>query len=303
MTQAGGPSNAQGAPHPGPGPGVQPRTFGMGRAGAGQGTAPGHAPGASYGQPSGALYGAAPQGSLSGQGAPGSEAPWAQAGYGAPNGMPASAYSAAGSSASGGAPYGGAGDAPYGPQGSMPYGIPYGARPDGGQVASERPGKKRHRARWVIAILLVLCLVVALLFLLFDCKGPSKRAGISGSLAGKTPEEIQAELDRIVDDGMFSISIASVVQMASGTSPAELRIENVPGNRYLMRVVITRDDTEEQLYETDLIEPNFHIQQDTLDVVLPAGSYPCTATFYAYDMATEEQAGQAAARMTVNVAS
>ena len=67
--------------------------------------------------------------------------------------------------------------------------------------------------------------------------------------------------------------------------------------------MITRDDTKEQLYETDLIEPNFHIQQDTLDVVLPAGSYPCTATFYAYDMETEEQAGQAAARMTVNVAS
>ena len=299
MTQAGRPSGTQSAPHPGPGPGVQPRTFGMARAGAAHRAAHGHASGAPYGQPSGAPYGAAPQGSLSGQGAPGSEAPWAQAGYGAPGAMPASAYSAAGGSA-----YGGAGDAPYGGAPcSMPYSIPYGARPDGGQVASERPGKKRHRARWAIAILLSLCIAAALLFLLLDCKGPSKRAGISGSLAGKTPEEIQSELDRIVDDGMFSISIASTVQMASGTSPAELRIENVPGNRYLMRVVITRDDTKEQLYETDLIEPNFHIQKDTLDVALDAGVHTCLAVFTAYDPETEEEIGQAAARMSIQVAS
>ena len=117
----------------------------------------------------------------------------------------------------------------------------------------------------------------------------------------KTEAEIQAELDRVVDDGMFNISIASTVQFPDGRSPGELRIENVPGNRYLMRVVIVEDATGQQIYETDLIEPNYHIQADTLDVPLAAGNYECTAMFYAYDPESEDVIGQAAAEIAVIV--
>ena len=165
------------------------------------------------------------------------------------------------------------------------------------------PEKKRRRWPVILVLLLILaCLVTALVLALTWQPAKSAREGTAGQLEGKTAEEIQAELDRVVDEGMFNISIAATVMMERGDAPAELRIENVPGNRYLMKVGIVRDDTGQRLYETDLIEPNHHIQQDTLDVSLPKGTYECTAVFSAYDPETEEQIGQAAAKMTIQVA-
>lgn len=276
MTQAGRQSAPSGAPQPFGAAGAQPRTFGMGDAAA-------QVPPVGAGAPARAYP-------LASDGTTVYLPPYSDAQVAFPPGYAPGAYETVG------APQ------PYAPAVSqMPYPYPYA----GQQPAAPAPQKKKRRVmRWLLLLLLLLCIAAAVAFLLFDCgSNGSKRAGIAGQLDGKTPDEIQAELDRIVDEGMFNISIASTVQMANGVDPAELRIENVPGNRYLMRVVLVRDDTGEQLYETDLIEPNFHIQQDTLDVVLPAGIYPCTALFYAYDQETEEQVGQAAARITVNVAS
>ncbi len=59
---------------------------------------------------------------------------------------------------------------------------------------------------------------------------------------------------------MFQISIASEVTMENGASEAPLQIENVPGNRYLMQVSITQDGTGELLYESGILDPNYHIQ-------------------------------------------
>lgn len=164
--------------------------------------------------------------------------------------------------------------------------------------------RKRGKGFWIALVIGVICLAAAgvLAFVLLQ-GGPSARSGTKGQLEGKTEAEIQAELDRIVEEGMFNISIASVVQFADGTSEGELRIENVPGNRYLMKVDITRDDTGETVYTSDMIEPDYHIQRDTLDVDLPAGTYPCTAVFTAYDPETESEVGKAAAQITLQVQS
>lgn len=162
--------------------------------------------------------------------------------------------------------------------------------------------KKRGVGFWVAIIAGIICVILAAI-LAFTIFGPSKgtRQGDVGQLANKTDAEIQAELDRVVEEGMFNISIASVVSFPTGTSEGELRIENVPGNRYLMRVEITRDDTGDTIYTTDFIEPNHHIQRDALDVALPAGDYPSTAVFYAYDPDTEELVGQAAAKVDIKI--
>lgn len=166
--------------------------------------------------------------------------------------------------------------------------------------------RKRSKAAKIGIAVAIVCVLLAALIIYFMMTGGfsgTSRQGSAGQLEGKTAEEIQAELDRVVEEGMFNISISSLVEFDSGTSEGELRIENVPNNHYLMRVFITRNDTGEQIYETDFIEPNFHIQSDKLDVDLPAGTYPCTATFHAYDQETEEEVGQAAAQITISVAS
>lgn len=100
---------------------------------------------------------------------------------------------------------------------------------------------------------------------------------------------------------MFNISINSAVTMEDGSSEAELRIENIEANHHLMRVEITLDDTGEVLYTSGLIEPGYHIQSVPLNRVLPAGTYAATALFTAYDPATEEEAGKAAAKIIITV--
>ena len=96
-----------------------------------------------------------------------------------------------------------------------------------------------------------------------------------GQYEGKSEAEIQAELDKVVQEGMFNISINPDIRMTSGRAEAELRVENIPAN---------------------------HNQAVPLDTVLPGGSYTATALFTAYDIVTEQPAGQAAARVRITVA-
>ena len=164
----------------------------------------------------------------------------------------------------------------------------------------------KQPAFYVAAGIAFVAVVVACVlgFMAFSNAGQGRDPNAAlGQLEGKTPEEIQAELDRIVEEGMFNISIASSVEFADGASEGELRIENVPNNPYLMKVEITRDDTGETVYASGMIEPNHHIQNARLDVDLEAGDYPCTAVFYAYGKDDEQLVGQAAAKMTVSVLS
>ncbi|WP_165252909.1 hypothetical protein [Adlercreutzia sp. ZJ304] len=171
------------------------------------------------------------------------------------------------------------------------------------QPAQESRKRKHGAGFWIGIIVAIVALILAALLAFNMCSGGGRgaRQGDQGQLAGKTDAEIQAELDRVVEEGMFNISIASVIEFENGTAPGEVRIENVPNNRYLMRVEVVRDDTGEVIYTTDYVEPNHHIQTDTLDVALPAGTYDCTANFFAYDMETEDEVGQAAAKVVVKV--
>ncbi len=122
-----------------------------------------------------------------------------------------------------------------------------------------------------------------------------------GQYVGKSQQEIQDELDKIVQEGMFNISINSSVTMAKGSDEAELRIENIAANHHLMSVEVTLDDTGEVIYASGLIEPGYYIQSVPLDTVLAKGTYAATAVFTAYDSEAEATVGQAAAKITITV--
>ena len=112
---------------------------------------------------------------------------------------------------------------------------------------------------------------------------------------------MQAELDRVVEEGMFNISIAGAIQFDDGASEGTAYIENVPGNRYNMRVRITEDATGDVLYESGVLKPNQFIEKIALTKDLDQGSYPATATFTALDPSSYDEVGQAAAKVVVNV--
>ena len=166
----------------------------------------------------------------------------------------------------------------------------------------------QKKALYIALVLLLLCIIGVLVALLLRPEGGSARKNRDpnaavGQYEGKTEEEIQAELDKIVDEGMFNISINSTVVMASGKDEAEVRIENIAANHHLMSVEITRDDNGAVLYTSGLIEPGYYIQKVPFDTVLPKGSYTATALFTAYDLDTEQPVGQAAAKIAIEVGS
>lgn len=175
--------------------------------------------------------------------------------------------------------------------------------------ASPPPGS-RVRARRAAAIVLALAAATTFAWACWLALAPSSDTRALrdadaelGQLAGKTDDEIRAELDRVVEEGMFDISIASDVTFADGRAEGDVRIENVPGNRYLMKVELVADGTGGTLYESGVIEPGYHIQSVRLDVDPGPGEHVCTAVFTALDPQTEDVVGTAAAQVRVTVLS
>lgn len=174
-------------------------------------------------------------------------------------------------------------------------------------IGARIAARRRRRARIGIAAGLVMVLVVAGTAAAFVAGGPIvpdfgyDSAAKLGQAPVKTPEEVQAELDRIVDEGMFNISIASTIDFASPDAPGTAYIENVPGNRYDMTVSVAMDGTGQTVYESAGIAPGSFIESIELSSAVSPGTWPATATFSAYDRETHELVGQAAAKVTLVV--
>ncbi|NLW70825.1 MAG: hypothetical protein GX061_07075 [Eubacteriaceae bacterium] len=167
----------------------------------------------------------------------------------------------------------------------------------------EEKKPKKNALNIIIAILLII--IGVLLFLLLSPQISKKKNrdpnARLGQYEGKSQEEIQAELNRIVEEGMFNISINPNVTLENGEAEADLRIENIAANHHLMSVVITLDETGEQIYSSGLIEPGYHIQTAPLSRPLKKGYYSATAVFTAYYAEDEKPAGQAAVKINIEV--
>jgi len=105
--------------------------------------------------------------------------------------------------------------------------------------------------------------------------------------------------NNVVEEGMFNISIASVVTVDKNGADAMARIENIAANHHHMKVTITLDGETEPIYESAGIMPGQYIEYVKLNRTLSAGTYSATALFTAYDMESLSQAGQAAAKITL----
>lgn len=163
---------------------------------------------------------------------------------------------------------------------------------------------KINMKKVIAAVTMLLIVALAGLLLWNVVHGPDKleksvRAEL-GQLEGKTNDEIIEALNRVVEEGNLNISINTNPVFAHGAALGTLRIENSPANRYDQVVAIVRDDTGEEIYNSGLLPPNYHIQEDVLSVVLEAGDYPCTVTFTAYD-AEQNVVGAANAKVVITV--
>lgn len=174
-------------------------------------------------------------------------------------------------------------------------------------------GPDRTQKILLIAIAVLLALLLGLVVLLLA--GPGRQeatppaaadgwydpAAKVGNLPGRSKEEIQKELDKIVEEGMFNISIASIIAFSDGESEGEARIENIAANPYNMTVTITLDEGDELVYESKGLAPGQFIENIRLNRDLPAGEYKATALFTAYTKEDLLKVGQAAAKITIYV--
>ena len=83
--------------------------------------------------------------------------------------------------------------------------------------------------------------------------------------------QIQEMLDKKLSESMLAISINSSPVFKDGKSKGTLRIENAPNNRYNMKVRITMDSDEREIYHSDAIKPAQVIKEDYLDEELKKG--------------------------------
>ena len=168
------------------------------------------------------------------------------------------------------------------------------------------PRKKRGRAWLAAGIAVVLVAAAAAGFFRWRSRHRQDSffdvSALTGALPGKSEEEVIAELNRVVDEGMFNIAINSYITFPDAKGEGVANIENVPGNRYNMTVSIVLDDTGETVYQSKGIKPGQYIQKIRLDEELPEGFYYATAVFTAYAQdEAHTRVGQAAAKIQLEV--
>lgn len=179
----------------------------------------------------------------------------------------------------------------------------------------DAPRETRSKDITVYAVIFLVLLVGAGIFLAVrllhkpaDAALASSKSGIvydssavEGGWDNLSPEEIEARLNEKVAEGMINISANTAPIFEDGASEGNLMLVNESINNYPQMVQIVRNDTGEQIYESGAIAVGSKIERARLDVVLPAGTYECTAYFHNLDPETGEIIGTAGAIINITI--
>ena len=179
----------------------------------------------------------------------------------------------------------------------------------------DAPRETRSKDITVYAIIFLVLLVGAGIFLAVrllhkpaDAALADSKSGIiydssavEGGWDNLSPEEIEARLNEKVAEGMINISANTAPIFEDGASEGNLMLVNESINNYPQMVQIVRNDTGEQIYESGAIAVGSKIERARLDVVLPAGTYECTAYFHNLDQESGAIIGTAEAIITITI--
>ena len=179
----------------------------------------------------------------------------------------------------------------------------------------DAPRETRSKDITIYAIIFLVLLVGAGIFLAVrilhkpaDAALADSKSGIvydssavEGGWDNLSPEEIEARLNEKVAEGMINISANTAPIFEDGSSEGNLMLVNESINNYPQKVQIVRNDTGEQIYESGAIAVGSKIERAKLDVVLPAGTYECTAYFHNLNPESGAIIGTAGAVITITV--
>ena len=183
------------------------------------------------------------------------------------------------------------------------------------EVYQDHPKQARLNIRVVLAVAFLVCAIGAGIFLITrlvskpltkeDARGQTgivyDSSAVEGGWDNLSPEEIAEKLNEKVAEGMINISMNTAPYFENGASEGNVMIVNEAINNYPQKVQIIRNDTGEQIYESGAIAVGSKIERARLDVVLPAGTYECTAYFHNLDPESGAIIGTAGAIITITI--
>ena len=126
-------------------------------------------------------------------------------------------------------------------------------------------------------------------------------SAVEGGWDNLSSEEIAEKLNEKVAEGMINISMNTAPYFENSKAEGNVMIVNESINNYPQKVQIVRNDTGEQIYESNAIPVGSKIERAMLDVTLPAGTYECTAYFHNLDPESGEIIGTAGAIITITI--
>ena len=183
------------------------------------------------------------------------------------------------------------------------------------EVYQDHPKQARLNIRVVLAVAFLVCAIGAGIFLITrlvskpltkeDARGQTgivyDSSAIEGGWDNLSPEEIAEKLNEKVAEGMINISMNTAPYFENGTDEGNVMIVNEDINLYPQQDEFIRNDTGEQIYESNAIPVGSKIERATLDVTLPAGTYECTAYFHNLDPESGAIIGTAGAIITITI--
>ena len=159
--------------------------------------------------------------------------------------------------------------------------------------------KKLQKGSLLLVLLIIFLLLVIgflawrLLFPATDARYQADTEAVEGLIPGRSPEEIEALLNQIVEEGMFNVSING--QITVGTDrKGDVCIENIAANHYLMQVdIVVKDSagTETAVYSSGVLAPGYSIENGTFQILPPVGTVDAVAIFTALDQDTMGEVG------------
>ena len=183
------------------------------------------------------------------------------------------------------------------------------------EVYQDHPKQARLNIRVVLAVVFLVCAIGAGIFLITrlaskplakeDARAQTgivyDSSAVEGGWDNLSPEEIAERLNQKVAEGMINISMNTAPYFENGKAEGNVMIVNESINNYPQKVQIVRNDTGEQIYESNAIPVSSKIERAMLDVTLPAGTYECTAYFHNLDPESGEIIGTAGAIITITI--
>ena len=183
------------------------------------------------------------------------------------------------------------------------------------EVYQDHPKQARLNIRVVLAVAFLVCAIGAGIFLITrlaskplakeDARAQTgivyDSSAVEGGWDNLSPEEIAERLNQKVAEGMINISMNTAPYFENGKAEGNVMIVNESINNYPQKVQIVRNDTGEQIYESNAIPVGSKIERAKLDVTLPAGTYECTAYFHNLDPESGEIIGTAGAIITITI--